>query len=179
MPSSCPYCGASLHRDGADQTPAKCWMCTAPLPQEPLHSELKGMPSNQTVVLRPLAPRRPGAIRLDEKVSSHTQTLVLPANVAIKLAVVTGNAPGKVYELSRPLMTIGRMGGGADIEIDDPEVSRLHCSVEVRRDAILLQDLRSKNGTFIDDSRVFSARLEETSEFRVGATVLRVDRTTI
>jgi pSer/pThr/pTyr-binding forkhead associated (FHA) protein len=49
----------------------------------------------------------------------------------------------------------------------------------VRRDAILLQDLRSKNGTFIDGERVFAARLEETSQFRVGTTVLRIDRAAI
>jgi hypothetical protein len=179
MRTHCPYCGASLHRDGADQNPTKCWMCTAPLPEDAVQAQLKNKASNQTVVIRPLSPRRPGAMRLDEKVGSQTQTLVLPSNAAIKLAVVVGANPGKVYELSRPLMTIGRLGGGADIEIDDVEVSRLHCSVEVRRDAILLQDLRSKNGTFIDESRVFSARLEETSEFRVGGTILRVDRTSL
>jgi len=72
-------------------------------------------------------------------------------------------------------MTIGRMGGKADIQIDDPEVSRLHCSVEVRGDAILLQDLRSTNGTFVDDSRVLSARLRKMSQFRIGSSSLRID----
>lgn len=173
MQTQCPYCGASLHKDGAEQTPTKCWMCTAPLDSAPPSSKLN---NNSTVILRPIAPRnRAGALRLDENVSPQTKTLVLPRNAAIKLAVVAGQNPGTIYELSRPLMTIGRKGGGADIEIDDVEVSRLHCSIEIRRDAILLQDLRSKNGTFIDGARVFAARLEETSEFQVGATVLRVD----
>jgi pSer/pThr/pTyr-binding forkhead associated (FHA) protein len=126
-------------------------------------------------MIRPNGSRsRAGALRLDENVSAQTQTLVLPQNTAIKIAVVLGTSPGKEYELSRPLMTIGRLGGGADIEIDDPEVSRLHCSIEVRRDAILLQDLRSKNGTYIEGGRVFASRLEETSEFQIGTTVLRV-----
>jgi pSer/pThr/pTyr-binding forkhead associated (FHA) protein len=71
-------------------------------------------------------------------------------------------------------MTIGRLGGGANIEIDDPEVSRLHCAVEVRRDAILLHDLRSKNGTYLGDSRVFAARLDESSKFRIGSSLLQV-----
>jgi hypothetical protein len=177
MQTRCPYCGASLHRDGADQNPTKCWMCTAPLDQQ---VAARPKVNNPTIVMRPLGARaRLSALRLDEGTSSQTQTLVLPRNALIKLAVVEGAKPGATFELSRPLMTIGRMGGGADIEIDDCEVSRLHCSIEVRRDAILLQDLRSKNGTFIDDARVFAARLEETSEFRVGGTLLRVERVAI
>jgi pSer/pThr/pTyr-binding forkhead associated (FHA) protein len=131
-------------------------------------------------MMRPVASRtRSGALRLDENVVPQTQTLVLPQNTVIKIAVVLGSRPGIEYELSRPLMTIGRVGCGADIEIDDPEVSRLHCSIEVRRDAILLQDLRSKNGTYMDGARIFAARLEETSEFQVGTTVLRVKCTAI
>jgi hypothetical protein len=176
MQSRCPYCGATLHRKDGDQNPTKCWMCTAPLDA----SAVRPRANNPTIIMQaPFAPRQAGALRLDDKVSPQTQTLVLPRDAMIKLAVVMGQRPGTVYELSRPLMTIGRMGGGADIEIDDPEVSRLHCSIEVRRDAILLQDLRSKNGTFIDGSRVFAARLEETSQFQVGATVLRIDRTAL
>lgn len=118
-------------------------------------------------------------MRLDEKTVPQTQTLVLPRGHAIRIFVVDGARPGIEFELARPLMTIGRLGGGADIEIDDCEVSRLHCSVEVRKDAILLQDLRSKNGTFIDDSRIFSARLEPTSQFQIGRTILRIDRHTL
>lgn len=176
MQNRCPYCGATLHKKGAED-PAKCWMCTAPLDPAAARPKINDSP---TVILRPPMPRsRAAALRLDENVSPQTQALVLPRNSVIKLAVVSGQNPGSVYDLSRPLMTVGRRGGGADIEIDDPEVSRLHCSIEVRRDAILLQDLRSKNGTFIDGARVFAARLEETSEFQVGATILRVDCATI
>jgi len=72
-------------------------------------------------------------------------------------------------------MTIGRVGGEADIQIDDPEVSRLHCSVEVRGDAILLHDLHSTNGTFAGDSRVVSTRLKKMSQFRIGSSYLRID----
>jgi hypothetical protein len=50
----------------------------------------------------------------------------------------------------------------------------LACAVEVRRDAILLHDLRSTNGTYLGDSRVFAARLEDMSEFRIGTSLLQV-----
>jgi hypothetical protein len=181
MLTRCPYCGASLHQAEANsaQSPAKCWMCTAPLPADD-SPRPRSKVSNATVVIRPLeAGRRSGALRLDESSTPHTKTLVLPQNEVIRLHVLEGTHPGARFDLSKPLMTIGRIGGGADIEIEDPEVSRLHCSIEVRRDAILLQDMHSKNGTFMGDARVFTARLRADSEFRIGATVLRVDRVAI
>jgi pSer/pThr/pTyr-binding forkhead associated (FHA) protein len=127
------------------------------------------------VVMRAVGSRvKTGALKLDE--NAVVETPSLPENQVIKIAVEEGIQPGTVYEVSRPLMTIGRLGGGADIQIDDPEVSRFHCSIEVRRDSILLQDLRSKNGTYFDGSRIFATRLDQMSRFRIGGTVLRVDR---
>jgi pSer/pThr/pTyr-binding forkhead associated (FHA) protein len=153
-------------------------MCTAPLEV----SKPKPKIDNPTIFMQPaqpLVPGRPNAIRLNEHSGGQTKTPALPTNALIKIAVEEGTRPGAEYELSRPLMTIGRLGGGADIEIDDPEVSRLHCSVEVRRDAIFLQDMRSKNGTFIDGARIFAAQLDESARFRIGSTVLRIDRTAV
>ena len=181
MPARCPHCGASLHREGEDpaqSNPTKCWMCNVALPtaQTTVRGPRRNMDST-TLVMRPLAERnRPGALRLDDNALTQTKTLVLPADQVIRLSIVEGLHQGEIFDLSRPLMTIGRMGGGADIQIDDTEVSRLHCSIEVRRDAIVLQDLRSTNGTFINDARVFSARIEPASRIRVGKTVMRIDR---
>lgn len=173
MLTNCPYCGASLRRHASDQAPAKCWMCTAPLPQS---SELANSDANQTIVLRPLRARgRASALNLDGAAAVEAPSL--PENQTIKIAVEEGAEPGRIFEISRPLMTIGRLGGDADIQIDDPEISRLHCSIEVRRDSILLQDLQSKNGTFLNGSRIFAGRLDQVPRFRIGGTTLRVDRT--
>ncbi len=178
MQTRCPHCGATLHRDGEDKNPTRCWMCTAPLEYVPAKAKV----NNPTIIMRPVqsgGSARPSAIRLNNEEETQGQILALPGDALIKIAVVQGVRPGAEYELSRALMTIGRMGGGADIEIDDPEVSRLHCSVEVRKESILLQDLRSKNGTFLDGARVFAAKLDENSQFRIGSTVLRINRSAV
>jgi pSer/pThr/pTyr-binding forkhead associated (FHA) protein len=118
---------------------------------------------------------RQSAVRLSQDAAPETNSLIIPQDRTIKIWVVAGPSQGMEFELSRPLITIGRLGGDADIQIDDPEVSRLHCSVEVRRDAILLHDLGSMNGTFIADSRILSARLGKRSQFRIGSTRLQLD----
>jgi Inner membrane component of T3SS, cytoplasmic domain len=118
---------------------------------------------------------RLGAIRLDSESAPETRSLAIPEGQTIKIRVLSGASQGAEFDLSRPLMTIGRMGAGADIQVDDAEVSRLHCAIEVRREAILLQDLHSMNGTYVGDSRIFGARLENSSQFRIGSSCLQVE----
>jgi pSer/pThr/pTyr-binding forkhead associated (FHA) protein len=98
----------------------------------------------------------------------------LPVAEHIQLQLVTEAAEGMEFEITKALTTIGRKGGGADIEIDDPEVSRSHCAIEVRRDAILLHDLRSTNGTYLRGSPVTVIRLAPMSIFRIGTSHLRL-----
>jgi DNA-binding winged helix-turn-helix (wHTH) protein len=42
----------------------------------------------------------------------------------------------------------------ADVQIDDSTVSRKHASIEVRGELATLQDLESKNGTFLDGEKI-------------------------
>jgi pSer/pThr/pTyr-binding forkhead associated (FHA) protein len=176
MRVQCPHCGAKLHLDEerfADGRPSQvtCWMCTLPI--ELSSSPIE--PGPQTIAVSSSAPHeRYKDSRLEGVPNSQTADLALPQDKLIRISVIAGSSQGMEYELSRPLMTIGRLGGGADIEIDDLKVSRVHCAVEVRRDAILLHDLRSTNGTYLGNSRVFNARLEEMSKFRIGSSFLRV-----
>jgi hypothetical protein len=174
MQVRCPHCGALLHSgetpsDG--QSPKKCWMCSSTVTPNAGVPE----PGPPTIVLPTEPPARWSAARLGRDSASETKSLELPRGLVIKICVVAGSSQGVEFELSRPLMTIGRLGGEADIQIDDPGVSRLHCALEVRRDAILLHDLRSSNGTFVDGSLVFAARLKRMSQFRIGSSHLQVN----
>jgi pSer/pThr/pTyr-binding forkhead associated (FHA) protein len=101
----------------------------------------------------------------------------LPAGARVEISVVEGPFQGKEFEITKSITTIGRTGGGADFEIDDPEVSRSHCAVEVRGEGILLHDLRSTNGTYLRGSRISVVRLEPMSIFRIGTSQLRVTTT--
>jgi DNA-binding winged helix-turn-helix (wHTH) protein len=40
------------------------------------------------------------------------------------------------------------------VAIDEPSVSRVHARLEITRDVLRIEDLRSKNGTFIDGKRI-------------------------
>lgn len=129
----------------------------------------------ETVVVKPLSPHyRATQKRLSDSSTPSTITLGLPDGSSLSVSVIEGPEKGFQYPISRPLVTFGRVGGGADIQIDDPKISRLHCSVEVKRNAILVRDLNSMNGTCVGEGRVLVAALVDGSEFRIGSSVFRI-----
>lgn len=99
---------------------------------------------------------------------------VLPKNKIITISVIGGPSKGVIRRLVKPHISIGRSGGGADIEVDDQKVSDMHCAVGVKDYIIRLCDLDSHDGTYVENRRVSVASLEHLSEFRVGSSVLLV-----
>lgn len=105
---------------------------------------------------------------------SQFSGFTLPDDKTITISVIAGPSKGLTHRFTKPLVSVGRSGGGADIEIDDPTVSGLHCAIGVRQDVIRLCDLDSATGIYINDELVQAAALEHLSEFRVGSSLLLV-----
>ena len=146
-------------------------MCNSIVEQDPARP---GLPPPTVVAPRSNRQEKTGNVGLRGGSDPETPSLDLQPGDLVQVCVTSGRSLGKEFELSKPLTTIGRLGGGADIEIDDPEVSRSHCAIEVRRDAILLHDLRSTNGTYLGYQRVSVVRLEPMSHFRIGSSFLQL-----
>src|SRR5262245_31142765 len=97
-------------------------------------------------------------------------TLALPKGKRVSLAAVGGPRKGEACPFTTPRLLIGRLGGGggADLELDDPDVSRKHATVECHGERVVLRDLASTNGTFVGEERVQNRDLKADDEFRVG-----------
>ena len=96
--------------------------------------------------------------------------LKLPTDRRFSLAVIQGNHVGEIFPITKPRVVLGRVD--ADITISDIEASRHHARLDILGERVLLRDLNSTNGTFMDDEKVGTATLENQSEFRIGTTVL-------
>jgi len=94
--------------------------------------------------------------------------LQIPPGKHISLAVLQGPDQGTIYPLTKAVVVIGRTD--ADIVLDDSEVSRRHAQVEVKGTTIVLRDLKSTNGTYLNEQHVTASELEPNAEFRVGGT---------
>jgi serine phosphatase RsbU (regulator of sigma subunit) len=89
------------------------------------------------------------------------------------LVVTEGLEPGHIVELGERALTLGRTPP-ADVVLADFEVSRAHCRVDLYRGELMVTDLNSTNGTFVDGAKVNgSAVVKPGSVLQVGRHVLR------
>ncbi|BDH03529.1 FHA domain-containing protein [Streptomyces seoulensis] len=93
-----------------------------------------------------------------------------------QLHVVAGPDAGGVHLLHGGRITVGR-SADADVPLDDPDVSRLHCAVTVTAEGrVTVTDLDSTNGTTLDGARVTDRplRFPAGGLLRLGESALRV-----
>jgi pSer/pThr/pTyr-binding forkhead associated (FHA) protein len=76
-----------------------------------------------------------------------------------------------VHHLKKARVILGREDAG--VVLNDKEISRHHCLLEVRDNYANLKDLDSTNGTFFEEERVRAAMLQNGAEFRIGNSVIR------
>ncbi len=96
--------------------------------------------------------------------------------VPAQLHVVAGPDAGGVHLLHGGQIRIGR-SADADVPLDDPDVSRLHCAVTVSDDGrVSVADLGSTNGTSLDgvEVRERPVRLAPGALLRLGESTLRL-----
>ena len=76
-----------------------------------------------------------------------------------------------------PPITVGR-SPTAEVSIGDPSISRRHCQFSIdAQEALVVRDLDSMNGIYVDDRRVTKAVLKPGDLVRAGAITLRVEWT--
>ncbi|WP_257002523.1 FHA domain-containing protein, partial [Streptomyces sp. WZ.A104] len=96
--------------------------------------------------------------------------------VPAQLHVVAGPDAGGVHLLHGGQIRIGR-SAEADVPLDDPDVSRLHCAVTVSEDGrVSVADLGSTNGTSLDGVEVHDrpVRFSPGALLRLGESALRL-----
>ncbi|MDP9985085.1 S-DNA-T family DNA segregation ATPase FtsK/SpoIIIE [Arthrobacter oryzae] len=84
----------------------------------------------------------------------------------LALMIDSGPAAGTVVRLQRGSYSIGR--SGTRIVIPDPELSREHARVIVTETDIMLVDLDSANGSYVNGERIRSAVISTDSNIRCG-----------
>ena len=91
-----------------------------------------------------------------------------------RLVVEDGPQKGTRLDIASERMTIGR-SGICDLQLTDDGVSGTHCEIVAKETGFLLQDLGSKNGTWVAGVRVKEAWLEAGMPLRIGNTVIRFE----
>ncbi len=77
---------------------------------------------------------------------------------SFQLTVKAGPNPGKVYDLDKEEMVVGRDLGN-DIVVSDADISRRHAHLVLQGDVYMIEDLGSTNGTYVNGERLTGPQL--------------------
>src|SRR6184192_1516929 len=91
-----------------------------------------------------------------------------------KLVVLSEGFTGLTCELKADKTTVGRLEDNA-FQIPEPSVSSHHCELTRRATDLLVKDLNSTNGTFINGEKVVEAVLKPGQILRLGQVEMRLE----
>lgn len=97
--------------------------------------------------------------------------IALP-KVDLYLEILRGNDAGKRVKIQEISLVLGRVN--ADMNLRDNDVSRKHAVIEIYgREQVVIRDLASTNGTFVNGKRIHQATLQHNDNIRLGKTLLQ------
>jgi pSer/pThr/pTyr-binding forkhead associated (FHA) protein len=91
-----------------------------------------------------------------------------------KLVIQNQGMTGRACELHTDRTTIGRVEDNT-FHIADPSVSSHHCEVQLRGSDIVIRDLNSTNGTFINGNKIEESVLKPGQILRLGQVELKLE----
>jgi transcriptional regulator with GAF, ATPase, and Fis domain len=89
------------------------------------------------------------------------------------LIAVSGPLAGQTFPLAADRLTLGRDQAN-DVHLRDIATSRHHCAIEARDGRLLLRDLESRHGTFVNGVPVGERFLEHGDRVTMGASLFLV-----
>jgi pSer/pThr/pTyr-binding forkhead associated (FHA) protein len=91
-----------------------------------------------------------------------------------KLVILSEGMTGRSHELKVDKTTIGRVEDNT-FEIAEPSVSSHHCEVLLRGNEVMVRDLNSTNGTFINGEKITEKALKPGQTLRLGQIEMRLE----
>src|SRR4051794_30527592 len=91
-----------------------------------------------------------------------------------KLVLLSAGLTGQTHELKVDKTTIGRVEDNT-FQIAEPSVSSHHCEILLRGTDVVVKDLNSTNGTFINNDKVTETVLKPGQTLRLGQIEMRLE----
>jgi adenylate cyclase len=94
----------------------------------------------------------------------------------MKVELIGAGPRAATYRFSVDGQAVAMVGRCADatVRIEDLEVSRCHCDISQVGDILMVRDMDSTNGTFINGLKISEAHLMPGDELKIGKTAVLV-----
>jgi two-component system cell cycle response regulator len=111
-------------------------------------------------------------VRAKTVVTSISRLTEKPSGKEACLVVIYGMELGKKYNLNSASLVVGR-SSKCDIQIDQESISRNHSKIVNTGKSILIRDLGSTNGTYVNDEPVDEYVLRDGDLIKIGRTIFK------
>ncbi|HSZ81510.1 MAG TPA: GGDEF domain-containing protein [Polyangia bacterium] len=111
-------------------------------------------------------------VRAKTVVTSISRISERPTGKEACLVVIYGSELGKKYNLNAPSLVIGR-SSKCDIQIDQESISRNHTKIVNTGKSILIRDLGSTNGTYVNDEPIDEYVMRDGDLIKIGRTIFK------
>ena len=95
-----------------------------------------------------------------------------PAQTDAALVVIYGLDLGKKFNLDKETIIVGR-SSKATIQVDQESVSRNHAKIISRGEHLMIKDMGSTNGTYVNDTLIDEAFLQDGDLVKIGRTIFK------
>ena len=95
-----------------------------------------------------------------------------PVAQAACLVVIYGLDMGKKYNIEKPTIIIGR-SSKSDIQVDQESISRSHAKLVNSGETVVIRDLGSTHGTYVNDELVEECTLRDADLVKIGRTIFK------
>jgi serine/threonine protein kinase len=89
------------------------------------------------------------------------------------LDIISGPDSGRSIAVTEGKAIVLGRGQQSDVQINDPRMSRSHCTLQIDRGKLILRDNQSTGGTFVGSQRIAEHALAPGQVIRVGDTEIR------
>jgi hypothetical protein len=135
---------------------------------QPGRKSSESPPCGETPIVPPQVkqgkPVAPSAKRREPKRAGSSRLL---------LRVAEPDQMERVVRLGEKPLILGR-GRDCDVVLVDTGVSRQHLRIDLREDCVMVEDLKSRNGTLINDHPVQGQEAFPGDVIRIGRTLIRI-----
>jgi hypothetical protein len=117
----------------------------------------------------------PGATMVYKPTQPQPTEAASPVDLGIEREQAVLAWDGKRHDVTKRRVVLGR-SRDADVQVDDPNVSRRHAELRQEGATYWLVDLDSTNGVEVNGKRVKRLKLEDGTRFTIGSTEIAFSR---